>query len=160
MLFKLILVLTITPIIELYLLIQLTQLTSFATTLLVILATGVVGAALARMEGLRVLGRIQSEMQQGRLPGDSLLDGGMILVAGALLVTPGILTDTVGFLILIPFTRAALRRLLKRWLRRKMEEGQVRFYKQMGFGPIRDEPPPGAPPLEDRPEDRGDDGTD
>ena len=146
MLWKLILLLTLTPIVELYLLVRLTQATSFALTVAVILGTGLVGAILAKAEGLRVLRRIRQDMQEGRLPADGLLDGGMILVAGALLITPGILTDCFGFLLLFPSARSVLRGAIKRWIRRKIRTGQVQFYQSMGFGPIRDEPPPGTPP--------------
>ncbi len=149
MLWKLILLLTITPIAELYVLIYLAHRFSIGATLLLILATGVVGGILARSEGLRVLTRIQRKLHDGDVPGNALIEGAMILVAGALLVTPGVLTDTVGFLVLIPFTRHAIRGLLKRWIQRKTEEGRVEIYKQAGFGPISEEPPPGSPPLED-----------
>ena len=149
MLWKLILVLTVLPIVELYLLVKLTQATSLGVTLLVILGTGVFGALLARAEGLRVLRRIQTEVAAGRIPGDALLDGMLILVAGVMLVTPGLITDATGLLLLLPPTRALARRLIKRWIRRKIEAGQLRAYRQMGFGPISDRPPPGAPPLED-----------
>ena len=142
MLWKLILLLTIVPLVELYLLVELTEATSFSVTVLVILGTGVLGAFLAKMEGLRVLRRIQQEMAELRLPADSLLDGAMILVAAALLVTPGLLTDGVGFLLLLPPTRAVARGVIKRWIKRKIQLGQVHFHQQMGFGPISDEPPP------------------
>ena len=142
MLWKLILVLTIIPLVELYLLVKLTEATSFGVTLLVILGTGMLGAFLARMEGLRVLRRIQQEMAGLRLPADSLLDGVLILVAAALLITPGLLTDSVGFLLLFPPTRTVARGVVKRWIKRKIQFGQVRFHQQMGFGPISDESPP------------------
>ena len=151
MLWKLLLLLTVVPIIELVLLIKLSRLTGILFTVLVIVGTGVVGAFLARREGLRALRRIGEEMSRGELPADGLLDGAMILVAGALLVTPGLLTDAVGFLLLLPPGRALLRKALKVWIRRKIEAGQVDFYSHMGFRPIRDEPPPGSPPLEDEP---------
>ena len=148
MLWKLILLLTVVPIVELYLLVKLTQATSFGLTVLVILGTGVVGAFLARMEGLRVLSRIKQDMHEFRLPADNLLDAGMILVAAALLVTPGLLTDTVGFLLLLPLSRGFVRALIKRWIKRRIELGQVQFYQSMGFGPPRDQPAPDAQPLE------------
>lgn len=149
MLWKLILLLTIMPIVELYVLIYLARLFSVGATLLLILGTGVVGGILARSEGLRVLARIQAKLHDGDVPGNALIEGAMILVAGALLVTPGVITDIIGFLILIPPTRRAIRGLLKRWIQRKSEEGRVEIYKQAGFGPINEKPPPGSPPLED-----------
>jgi UPF0716 protein FxsA len=147
-LWKLILLLTVTPLVELYLLLRLAQVMGVAATVLIVLGTGVLGGILARAEGLRVLARIQEDLRDGRVPGKSLLEGAMILVAGALLVTPGILTDGVGFLILLPPSRVLLRHVIERWLKRKIDQGRVDFYKQAGFGPIHDEPPPEAPPLE------------
>ena len=148
MLWKLILLLTVVPIVEFWVLMELKDWTSFSFTVLVVLGTGVVGAILARMEGLRTLRRIRDELGEGRIPGDSLLDGAMILVAGALLVTPGVLTDAAGFLLLAPPSRSLLRRALKHWIKGKMDGGEVFFHKRMGFGPISQEPPPGSPPME------------
>lgn len=148
MLLKLILLLTLTPILELYVLLQLAKIFSVAPTIALVLGTGVLGGILARSEGLRVLMRIQKELHEGTVPGDALLEGTMILIAGALLITPGIITDIIGFLVLIPPSRRMIRKLLKAWLQHRIDDGQVEFYKQAGFGPINDEPPPGSPPLE------------
>ncbi len=150
MLWKLIILLTLVPLVELLLLLRLTALWgSFSLTVAIIVATGVLGAALARREGLRVLTRMREQVARGELPGDSLLDGVMILLAAALLITPGLITDAVGFLLLAPSSRSVLRELLKRWIRRQIEAGNVAMYGSTGFGPIEDEPPPGMPPLED-----------
>ncbi len=149
MLLKLVLLLTVVPLLELLLLVRLTPLWGgFTVTVAVIVGTGLVGAVLARLEGLRVIGRMQEEMRSGRLPTDSLLDGVMILVAAALLVTPGLITDTVGFLLLIPATRGVAREMVKAWIRRKIRSGEVRMYHQEGFRPIDEEPPEGYPPIE------------
>jgi len=142
MLWKLVLVLTVTPLVELYLLVKLTEATNdFRITVLVILVTGVLGAVLARAQGLRVWNRIVGELRAGKLPGDSLMDGAMVLVAGALLVTPGLLTDAAGIFVLVPPCRALLREGLKRWLRRKIQQGRISVYTQMGLGPMGREPP-------------------
>ena len=149
MLLKLLLLLTVTPLVELILLIKISQWTSLTATVILILATGFVGAILTRMEGLRVMEKLRSRIEEGELPTDSLLDGAMVLVAGALLITPGILTDAVGFSLLCPLSRAVYRKLLKRWIQSKIQDGQIQAYKNMGFGPIQQEPPPGAPPVEE-----------
>jgi len=73
--------------------------------LAIALATALIGSALVRRAGLSVLGRIRARMQQGELPGRELGDGAAILVAGAFLISPGFLTDTLGFLLLIPQVR-------------------------------------------------------
>ena len=104
----------VVPLVELYLLFQLTDWTgSPAATIGLVLFTGVLGAWLAKQQGLSTLRKIQTAMAEGRIPGRELVDGAMILVAGALLLTPGILTDIFGFSLLVPPCRALYRRLLK-----------------------------------------------
>jgi len=114
MLLRLLLLFTVVPFLELVLLLQLAERTSAGFTLGLILLTGVVGAALARREGIRCWSRVRRAMAAGQLPGDPLLDALMVLVAGALLVTPGILTDVVGFSLLVPLVRQLVKRYLKR----------------------------------------------
>jgi UPF0716 protein FxsA len=150
MLLKLILLLTIVPLVELYILLRLTVLWgSITLTLGLIVGTGILGATLARLEGLRVIRSMQEKLERGELPADNLLDGMMILVAAALLVTPGLITDTVGFLLLIPFTRRPIRQMVKGWIRRKMEEGEWAAHQSVEYRPLEEEPPPGYPPLEE-----------
>ena len=150
MLLKLILLLTLVPLVELLLLVRLTPLWGgFGVTVCVVILTGLLGAALARHEGLRVVRRLREQVQRGELPADALLDGVLIVVAAALLVTPGLLTDAVGFALLIPVTRGSARRRLKAWLRRRIEAGTGVSFASVEYRPISDEPPPGFPPLED-----------
>ena len=101
-------------------------------TILLVLGTGVLGAFLAKLEGLRTLRQIQRNLSQGIVPAEEMMDGVIILVAGLLLITPGILTDAFGFLMLIPTTRNAF----KRWLRRRFDRAtaRVRIYTQGGPG--------------------------
>ncbi len=104
------------PLIEVYLLLRLNELTGNAvTTIGLILLTGVVGAWLAKQQGLSTINRIQKATSEGRLPAQELVDGGMILFAAALLLTPGIMTDAFGFSLLIPPCRAFYRKVLKRY---------------------------------------------
>ena len=105
------------PLCELGLLLKVGEFLGWRGTIALVVVTGVVGVTLARLEGTRVLINIQRDLAQGRMPAPYLLDGVMILLAGALLITPGLITDTVGFLLLIPVCRAAV----KQWLRRKLE---------------------------------------
>ncbi len=113
MLIRLLLLFTIVPLIELTLLLQLADWKGWWLTVCLVFGTGIVGAMLARYQGLRCMNRVQEELSAGRLPGDPMIDGLMILVAGALLVTPGILTDLVGFALLTPIFRSWMRRYLK-----------------------------------------------
>jgi len=147
MLFKLILLLTLVPLAELFLLVKLSiWWHSLALTVAVVLGTGLLGAWLAHAEGLRVLRRMQMQLSRGELPADSILDGSLVLVAGALLITPGLMTDAVGLLLLLPPTRTVARGWVRSWLRRRLLGGGPPFG---GFRPVRDEPPPGYPPVED-----------
>jgi UPF0716 protein FxsA len=122
------------PAIELGLLIEIGQRMGTLETLALIVVTGVVGAAMARNQGLRVLARVQQQLGRGEMPGDSLVDGLMILIASALLVTPGVLTDAFGFLCLIPAFRSIVKRDLVRRFERAVLENRVRV-ESLGFQP-------------------------
>ena len=116
MLLKLFLAFTMIPLVEIYLLIKLGQNFGAITSILLVMFTGILGAYLARMEGLRTLFRIQETMREGRMPGEELLDALLIAIAGLVLITPGFITDVAGFLLLFPFTRI----LAKKWLKERM----------------------------------------
>ncbi len=117
----LVLLFLLVPAAELLLLIYLGKIMGFWPTAALILSTGVLGAWLARREGFRVLGRIQREMEQGRMPAKELFEGLMVLVAGAFLLTPGLLTDISGFLLLIPPLRAGIVMRVAAYLSRRFE---------------------------------------
>jgi UPF0716 protein FxsA len=110
---------------ELGLLIEIGRRIGTGATLALIVATGVVGASLARHQGLGVLRVLQRETASGRLPAGSLVDGVILLVAGALLVTPGVLTDVFGFLCLVPALRELGKRALLRRLERAAREARI-----------------------------------
>lgn len=149
MLARLLALFLITPVVELALLIQLGDLIGFLPTVAIILATGLAGSYLARREGLSVWRRFNDRLQRGELPGRELIDGMLILVAGALLITPGVLTDVVGFLGLIPLSRHYLRRYINKRLQRAMERGSVRMtfggFRTYDGGAYRPEPHSRAP---------------
>jgi len=116
MLLKLFLAFTLIPLVEIYLLIKLGQNFGAITSILLVIFTGILGAYLARMEGLRTLFRIQETMREGGMPGEELLDALLIAIAGLVLITPGFITDVAGFLLLFPVTRM----LAKNWLKERM----------------------------------------
>lgn len=122
---RLLLLFVVLPAVELALLIEVGSRIGTAATLAIIVLTGMVGAALARRQGLGVLRRLQQETAAGRLPAGPLVDGVLILVAGALLVTPGILTDAFGFACLVPAFRTLLKRHLRGRYERAVREGRV-----------------------------------
>ena len=120
MLLRLLILFTAVPLLELYLLYLLAEASSWEVTLLVVLGTGMLGAGLARWQGLKTLQRIQAESAAGRVPTGPMVDGVLILVAGIVLVTPGVLTDMVGLLLLIPPVRGLLRGYLTQWFKRHL----------------------------------------
>ncbi|MFQ5896876.1 MAG: FxsA family protein [Candidatus Methylomirabilia bacterium] len=120
------------PAVELASLIELGRQIGTLATLGLIGVTGMLGAFLARRQGLGVLRQVRAEMAAGRLPAGSIVDGIIILLAGALLITPGILTDAVGFLCLIPASRKIIKTALWRRLERAVRDGQVRVSVHRG----------------------------
>ena len=132
---KLLLLFIIVPALELALIIQLGIYLGTWPTLALIVFTGIVGAYLARLQGLSVLTRAQEQMSRGELPAGSLVDGVMILVAGALLMTPGILTDVVGFSLLVPAFRSRIKEVVLTRFQKAVEENRVQVHVSgMGFG--------------------------
>lgn len=119
MLGRIILLFVLVPLIELVLLSQLLNRTGLLPTVALVLVTGVVGANLARRQGMTVWKSIHQQMAQGQTPSKEILSGVMILVAGAFLITPGILTDICGFSLLIPQLRMKLGVFLGRWFKAK-----------------------------------------
>lgn len=123
----------VVPAVELMLLIRLGAKIGAPATLLVILLTGIVGATLTRRQGMTVIAKAQAEAARGGLPAGPLLDGLMLLVAGVLLITPGVITDVVGFLLLAPPVRALLRGPLVRTVFRTLQPTVVTHHGG-GFG--------------------------
>ena len=122
---RLFLLFTVIPLVELYILIKIGQWIGALWTIAIVLVTGALGAYLARMQGSSVWLQVQRKMEAGLFPGDEMIDGLLIVVAGALLITPGILTDLFGFSVLFPITRIPIREWVKRRLSRMMERGDV-----------------------------------
>ena len=114
---RLLLLFIAVPVVELVLLIEIGQRLGTFATIGLVMGTGIVGASLARQQGISTLARLRKDLDDGRLPAEPIVDGVLILLAAAVLITPGVLTDLVGFLCLVP----AFRRLLKRYLKRRFE---------------------------------------
>ncbi|SFG08937.1 UPF0716 protein FxsA [Halobacillus alkaliphilus] len=98
--------------------------------ILLIILTGVIGAWLAKQQGLETIRNFQNSMSSGQMPQDTLLDGACILVGGAVLLTPGFITDAIGFLLLIPPTREPIKRLIKKVISKMMDKGTVTIYRR------------------------------
>ncbi|WP_425448395.1 FxsA family protein [Dethiothermospora halolimnae] len=131
MLFKLGLLFTVTPIVELFILFQLAKITSFWQTIAIVIFTGIAGAYLAKSEGKIIITRIKEELNQGRLPGNQLLNGLCVLIGGALLLTPGIITDILGFTLVIPGVREFYKSIIKRKFKKVIDRGDfdIRFFR-------------------------------
>jgi len=124
---RLILLFTIVPLAELYILIKIGSHIGGFNTILLVLMTTVLGALLARLQGLRTLRQIQLSLSQGQIPAEELIDGVLILFGGILLVIPGVLTDLFALVLLLPFTRTYFKRWLRRRFDRMMASGNVRL---------------------------------
>ncbi len=108
------------PLAEIYLLVQLGQVIGPWWTILVLLADGAFGAWLVKREGARAWRALSETLSSGRMPSQELADGALVLVGGTLLVTPGFITDVVGLLCILPFTRPLARRVLTRLVARRL----------------------------------------
>lgn len=116
------------PVVELALLIKLHGVVGLGPTILLVLTTGVVGATLVRRQGIAILFNIQRELAKGNLPAPQMMDGIMVLLAGALLITPGLITDAAGFALLIPFVRQHIRGWLRKKLEQKIRSGYIQVH--------------------------------
>ena len=119
--FKLLFFFTVIPIVELSILASLSDSLGLPGTIILVLGTGIVGAALARWQGFQAIKRLQNEMRQGMIPAGAVGDGFLIFAAGLLLITPGVLTDIVGLSLLVPPFRKLVMIGLKRWLKRNFK---------------------------------------
>ena len=133
MFFWLLILFICVPFIELALLLKVHEYVGTLWTLGIVVITAIIGSALARSQGFRTYQRIQEELATGRMPQASLVDAIMIFVAGALLFTPGVLTDLFGLSLLLPPCRAFYRSLLARWFQAKFQI--TTFQHGMGDGP-------------------------
>ena len=126
--FRLILLFTVLPLVELSLLLRIGEWLGAGATIALVITTGVVGAWLARREGVRTWGRVQADVAAGRMPGEELLHALLVFIAGVVLVTPGVITDMAGLLLLIRPAREVVAGRI-----RKRLAGRMRF-QTVGFG--------------------------
>ena len=144
----------VVPIAEIYVIIQVGQAIGALWTILLLIADSIIGARLLSWQGRRAWARFQEAIASGRVPHREVLDGALIIVGGAFLLTPGFITDVVGFVLLAPPSRALVRRALTRAIARR----RLRFLRVVSWGPAgprRPAPPrptayPAPPPEEPR----------
>lgn len=126
---KLLILFVIVPVTELYILIEAGKKIGGLTTIGIIILTGIIGAYLVKGQGFMILKKIQSDLNEGIIPGDSLIQGAIILAGGIFLLTPGFVTDIIGFIFLIPVSRRVVKKYLLKWLKRKTKEGNF-YYRE------------------------------
>ena len=112
---------------ELLLLLEVATRTSFLTALLLCVLTGLVGGTLIRWQGLATLARLRKELAQGHLPADEIIGGFLLLVMGVLLCVPGFITDSLGFLIVVPAVRNFVSRALRKKIEGALQNGNLSF---------------------------------
>lgn len=119
------LLLIVAPLVELYVIIQVAQVIGGWQTIALLVIESAIGAWLLKRQGLSTLNKVAQAVDQGRVPGKELVDGLLILVAGALMLAPGFLGDLIGYLLLLPFTRAPIRAIV---LKRFQDGRHGRFF--------------------------------
>ena len=129
MLLRLALLFVLTPLVELAILVYLGTIIGALYTILIVVATGILGAFMARNQGLAALSRIRGSIERGIIPSDEIFDGALILVGGLLLLTPGIITDIIGFAVLVPQTRRIIGRWLRSLIRRRIQRGEIHYWE-------------------------------
>lgn len=123
----LLLLLIVVPVLEIAVFILVGNAIGILPTILLIVLTSVLGAALAKKEGLNAIRTAQMQVSQGQMPGAMLLDGICIFIGGIVLIAPGFITDVLGFLLLIPQTRSVFKAFLQKMLQKAMNSGNVVF---------------------------------
>lgn len=111
----------VVPLAELYVIIQVGQSIGALNTIGVLILVSMVGAWLAKREGISVIRRIQQQLDRGQMPGNELVDGFLVLFAGAMLLTPGFLSDCLAILLLIPPVRVGFRRVVRNWFAKRVD---------------------------------------
>jgi UPF0716 protein FxsA len=141
--FVLLLLFVLVPIVEIYVIIQVGQAIGALWTVLLLIADSVIGARLLTWQGRTAWRRFQEAVAAGRIPHNEVLDGVMIVIGGTLLLTPGFVTDVFGLLLLLPPTRAVLRRVVVRSIQRRGAVARVVVYGpgRATARPVPDEPP-------------------
>jgi len=125
MFLRLVLLFTLVPMIELYFLIKIGGVIGAFSTILVIVVTGILGASLARSQGIQAIQKIQSAMAQNQMPANEILHGVLILAGGITLLTPGFITDFIGFSMMVPSIREWVIRYLKKYFMTQIKNNQV-----------------------------------
>ncbi|CAM2969148.1 FxsA family protein [Paenibacillus sediminis] len=118
------------PLLEFYGFVTVGEHIGAGKTILLTFVTSIIGMAMMKFEGRKVLQDAKLQMNSGQIPGRTLLDGLCIFAGGILLMIPGFFTDIVGFTLIFPLTRPLYRYFLLRWIEKKMKNGSITFYRK------------------------------
>ena len=150
MFYKLLIIFAAVPLIELMILIRVGQSIGIIPTIILVAGTGVLGITIAKMQGLLVLDSIKRSLQQGDIPAQNIMEGLLVLMGAAMLLTPGLITDVTGFLFILPLTRPALAGLGQKIFGRYITTGEFSgsgfsfYYKSTGNSQENDASRPGS----------------
>jgi UPF0716 protein FxsA len=136
MLLILIALLIAVPVAEIYVIVQVAHGIGVLNTFALLIIISVLGAWLVKVQGLSVFVRTQQQLAAGRMPTNELVDGAILLFAGALMLAPGFLTDVAGILLIIPPTRALVRRLILRSYRKRLADGRAAMWSNGRWGRV------------------------
>ena len=131
------------PVAELLLLVRLADAIGGFRTFLLVVASGVIGAQIARMAGWQVIAQSQKALATGSIPSESVLNGALLMLAGVLLITPGVITDGLALVLLIPWSRRFIGKRLVARIERAVAEGKLRVVQAQQVDPFRRAARPG-----------------
>ena len=140
MFIKLLALFLLIPIIELFIMFKVGKVIGLEITILIIIITAIIGAKLTKVQGAKAIKNAQSEIKSGKLPHKEVMDGIMIIIAGAFLLTPGFVTDIVGFSLLLPALRSNYQKLLLAFIKTKILFAHSPINKQKKEGKSNDDP--------------------
>ena len=121
----LVLTLIVVPVLEISILLWSSQTLGLFPTILIILGTGILGAYLAKKQGLKAIRDVQIQLKNFNAPGDAMVNGLFVFAGGLLLLSPGFITDLFGFLFLFSRTRQLFKPIVYKWIKSKMKKGQI-----------------------------------
>ncbi|QNO15655.1 FxsA family protein [Alkalicella caledoniensis] len=130
MLSKLLIIFTLVPLVELWLLFEVSKYIGGGTTVIIVAMTGFFGVILAKSQGLMVLRQMAVRLSKAEMPAAGLIDGACILIGGAFLLTPGLLTDAAGFMLLFPITRGIIKKYARTKIQQMIESNDIFIYRK------------------------------
>lgn len=128
MLFKLILLFTLLPLLDFAILLKIGSYIGFKYTLAIVIVTGLTGAYFAKREGRDIITKIKFDISQGKMPADELIGGLCVILGGAFLLAPGLITDVLGLMLVLPITRIPFINMIKRRFKSMLTGGNLWFY--------------------------------